>query len=170
MKTESMLVRALARLAVCDESDRDTYTKECRELLDKLEGNNGSSNHTPASKPKFESRYDLEIAITDVIRRIGIPAHIVGYKYVREAIAMVVENSDNINAMIKCLYPGVAEKFDTIPTRVERGIRHAIEVAWDRGDVDVLYEIFSNTVDPNKGKPTNSEFIATVAEYVSNNM
>ena len=107
---------------------------------------------------------DLEIIITDIIHQIGVPAHIKGYHYLREAIIMAVNDIDIMNSVTKCLYPSVAKKHGTTSSRVERAIRHAIEVAWDRGDVDVLNSYFGYTIHSGKGKPTNSEFIALIAD------
>ena len=106
----------------------------------------------------------LEVAVTNIIHEVGIPAHIKGYHYVREAIVMAVEDMESLNAITKILYPGIAKKFSTTPSRVERAIRHAIETAWSRGDVDVLNKIFGYTISNDKGKPTNSEFIAMIAD------
>lgn len=97
----------------------------------------------------------------------GVPAHIKGYQYLREAIILTINDMDIINAVTKVLYPEVAKKFGTTPSRVERAIRHAIEVAWDRGDIEVLQKFFGYTVSNIKGKPTNSEFIAMIADCLS---
>jgi two-component system response regulator (stage 0 sporulation protein A) len=120
---------------------------------------------------KARSRYqiplsanNLEAEITSTIHEIGVPAHIKGYQYLREAIMMTVKDMDVINAVTKVLYPSVAKKFNTTSSRVERAIRHAIEVAWDRGNVEVLQSVFGYTVSNVKGKPTNSEFIAMLAD------
>ncbi|MBQ6756729.1 MAG: sporulation initiation factor Spo0A C-terminal domain-containing protein [Oscillospiraceae bacterium] len=102
--------------------------------------------------------------VTEIIHEIGIPAHIKGYQYLRESIVLTVKDMRLINAVTKELYPEVARRFSTLPSRVERAIRHAIEVAWDRGDVDVLQRYFGYTVSGLKGKPTNSEFIAMIAD------
>jgi len=109
----------------------------------------------------------LEAAVTDIIHEIGVPAHIKGYQYLREAIILTVNDMDIINAVTKVLYPTVARKFATTPSRVERAIRHAIEVAWDRGDLETLQKFFGYTVSNIKGKPTNSEFIAMIADCLS---
>lgn len=106
----------------------------------------------------------LEAQVTRVIHEIGIPAHIKGYQYLRESIIMTSKDIEIINSITKLLYPEVAKKFGTTSSRVERAIRHAIEVAWDRGDIDVLNSIFGYTVHNNKGKPTNSEFIAMISD------
>ena len=106
----------------------------------------------------------VEALVTNVIHEIGVPAHIKGYQYLREAIIMVVNNIDIINQITKQLYPEIAEKYHTTPSRVERAIRHAIEVAWGRGEPAVVENIFGYTVSASKGKPTNSEFIAMIAD------
>lgn len=107
---------------------------------------------------------DLEIMVTDIIHQIGVPAHIKGYQYLRYAIVTAVVEPEIINAVTKQLYPRVAEKYLTTPSRVERAIRHAIEVAWDRGDIEILNSYFGYTIHHSKGKPTNSEFIAMIAD------
>ena len=109
----------------------------------------------------------LESVVTDVIHEIGVPAHIKGYQYLREAILLTIDDMDIINSVTKVLYPEVARKFNTTPSRVERAIRHAIEVAWDRGDIEPLQKFFGYTVSNIKGKPTNSEFIAMIADCLS---
>ena len=109
----------------------------------------------------------LERHVTAIIHDIGVPAHIKGYQYLREAIILVVNDMDTINAVTKVLYPTVAKKFGTTSSRVERAIRHAIEVAWDRGDLEVLQKYFGYTVSNAKGKPTNSEFIAMISDRIS---
>ena len=110
---------------------------------------------------------DLEATVTDIIHEIGVPAHIKGYQYLREAIILTIKDMDIINAVTKVLYPEVAKRFSTTPSRVERAIRHAIEVAWDRGDIEVLQKYFGYTVSNIKGKPTNSEFIAMIADSLT---
>ena len=107
---------------------------------------------------------DLELMITDIIHQIGVPAHIKGYNYLRDAIIYSVKNPDVINSVTKVLYPTVAKKHKTTSSRVERAIRHAIEVAWDRGNLDVLNSYFGYTVHTGRGKPTNSEFIAMISD------
>ena len=109
----------------------------------------------------------IEAMVTGIIHEIGVPAHIKGYQYLREAIIIAVADMDVINAITKVLYPQVAKTFQTTPSRVERAIRHAIEVAWDRGDLDTLQRFFGYTVSNTKGKPTNSEFIALIADKLS---
>lgn len=107
---------------------------------------------------------DLERQVTAIIHEVGVPAHIKGYQYLREAIIFTVNDMDAINAVTKVLYPAVARRFGTTASRVERAIRHAIEVAWDRGDLDTLQKYFGYTVSNSKGKPTNSEFIAMISD------
>jgi two-component system response regulator (stage 0 sporulation protein A) len=116
---------------------------------------------------KGQAQDDLEAMVTDVIHEIGVPAHIKGYQYLREAIILTINDMEMINADTKVLYPAVAKKFGTTTSRVERAIRHAIEVAWDRGDIEVLQKFFGYTVSNIKGKPTNSEFIAMIADNLT---
>ena len=114
-----------------------------------------------------EEEWDLERKITSIIHEIGVPAHIKGYQYLRVAIILAVYDMEVINAVTKVLYPEVAKRFGTTASRVERAIRHAIEVAWDRGDLEVLQWYFGYTVSNTKGKPTNSEFIAMIADRIA---
>lgn len=107
---------------------------------------------------------DMETQVTQIIHQIGVPAHIKGYQYLRTAIMLTIKDSDIINSVTKILYPSVAKKYSTTTSRVERAIRHAIEVAWDRGDVDTLNSYFGYTIQQGRGKPTNSEFIAMIAD------
>ncbi len=129
------------------------------ERLDEMRGDN--SRKGPDRRPDKTS---IETMVTSIIHEIGVPAHIKGYQYLREAIIIAVNDMDVINAITKVLYPQVAKAFQTTPSRVERAIRHAIEVAWDRGDLDTLQRFFGYTVSNTKGKPTNSEFIALIAD------
>ncbi len=107
---------------------------------------------------------DIETQVTQIIHQIGIPAHIKGYQYLRSAIIMTINDNEIINSVTKVLYPSVAKKYSTTTSRVERAIRHAIEVAWDRGDIDTLNHYFGYTIQNSRGKPTNSEFIAMIAD------
>ncbi len=132
-----------------------TVLERCRQLA------MGVSDSPDGLAPGEES---LELRVTSIIHEIGVPAHIKGYQYLREAIRLAVEDMEIINAVTKVLYPTVAKKFATTPSRVERAIRHAIEVAWDRGDLETLQKYFGYTVSNAKGKPTNSEFIAMIAD------
>ena len=109
---------------------------------------------------------NLESRVTNMLHEIGIPAHIKGYHYLRDAIIMAVNDMDVLNAITKILYPTVAKKYQTTSSRVERAIRHAIEVAWSRGKLDTLDQLFGYTVSTGKGKPTNSEFIALIADTI----
>lgn len=115
-------------------------------------------------KQSGSSQQDLEITVTDVIHQLGVPAHIKGYHYLRAAILASIDNPELLESITKMLYPTVAQKFNTTSSRVERAIRHAIEIAWDRGDLDILNAFFGYTVNTCKGKPTNSEFIALVTD------
>lgn len=110
--------------------------------------------------------HDLEGDVTNMIHEIGVPAHIKGYQYLREAIIMSIEDPTMISAITKILYPTIAKRFQTTPSRVERAIRHAIEVAWNRGRMETLDALFGYTIDTGKGKPTNSEFIALIADKI----
>ena len=131
-------------------------------LVERLEEiRSGDGQVLPAGRPGQPS---IESMVTNIIHEIGVPAHIKGYQYLREAIIIAVGDMDVINAITKVLYPQVAKTFGTTPSRVERAIRHAIEVAWDRGDLDTLQRFFGYTVSNTKGKPTNSEFIALIAD------
>jgi two-component system response regulator (stage 0 sporulation protein A) len=128
-------------------------------------------NRKNAVRPKngvhsqfLPDRNDLEAQVTGIIHKIGVPAHIKGYQYLRTAIIMTIEDAELINAVTKVLYPTVAKKYQTTSSRVERAIRHAIEVAWDRGDLDTLNAYFGYTIQNDRGKPTNSEFIAMIAD------
>jgi len=144
---------------------RYLMTKPCDvtavvERLEELRG--GDTQQRPDMRQGGQP--SIEALVTSIIHEIGVPAHIKGYQYLREAIIIAVEDMDVINAITKVLYPQVAKTFGTTPSRVERAIRHAIEVAWDRGDLDTLQRFFGYTVSNTKGKPTNSEFIALIAD------
>ena len=128
-----------------------------------------SNNQKRARKQQVhkESKVpDLETSITNIIHKIGVPAHIKGYMYLREAITVVYNDMDMLGSITKVLYPDIAKKFNTTASRVERAIRHAIEVAWSRGDIDSIASLFGYTVNISKAKPTNSEFIAIVADHL----
>ncbi|MFT3951639.1 MAG: sporulation transcription factor Spo0A [Oscillospiraceae bacterium] len=109
---------------------------------------------------------NLDVIVTDIIHQIGVPAHIKGYHYLREAIIQSVKDNEMLESVTKLLYPSVAKKFATTSSRVERAIRHAIEIAWDRGDIDTLNSFFGYTVNTGKGKPTNSEFVALITDKI----
>ena len=140
-------------------------TKPCRmdSLFERLRTLLETGAQDDGEENEAEGR-DLEREITAIIHEIGVPAHIKGYQYLREAIIYTVNDMDAINAVTKVLYPAVARKFGTTASRVERAIRHAIEVAWDRGDLETLQKYFGYTVSNAKGKPTNSEFIAMISD------
>lgn len=123
-----------------------------------------STMPSPAIHAQEEKSVDIEAQVTKIIHQIGVPAHIKGYQYLRTAILLTIKDSDIINSVTKVLYPSVAKKYSTTTSRVERAIRHAIEVAWDRGDVDTLNSYFGYTIQNSRGKPTNSEFIAMIAD------
>ena len=118
------------------------------------------------SEEEKQRTKSLQEEVTEIIHEVGVPAHIKGYQYLREAIIMSVEDMDMLNSITKILYPTIAKKFATTPSRVERAIRHAIEVAWSRGRMDTIDEMFGYTINCRKGKPTNSEFIALVTDRI----
>ena len=136
-------------------------TSLCEHLRRLLEGRGEQPRSTAAPENGVP---DIETQVTKIIHQIGVPAHIKGYQYLRTAILLTIQDSDIINSVTKVLYPSVAKKYQTTTSRVERAIRHAIEVAWDRGDVDTLNSYFGYTIQNNRGKPTNSEFIAMIAD------
>lgn len=171
LPVSTLILSGFARGCVADQvasKGGDYYMmKPCRissvvERIRLLATQHWSEEPAPALSPA--TRQNLEASVTTIIHEIGVPAHIKGYQYLREAIMMTVEDMDIINAVTKILYPEVAKKFGTTASRVERAIRHAIEVAWDRGDLDTLQKYFGFTVSNSKGKPTNSEFIAMIAD------
>lgn len=141
--------------------DLEILSKRIVEIMD-IETDVVSKAVMPVRSSKEDP--DIETLITKVIHDVGIPAHIKGYSYLRDAITLVMDDIEYLNSVTKLLYPKIAEKYDTTPSRVERAIRHAIEVAWSRGKVDVLNELFAYTIDEKRGKPTNSEFIALIAD------
>jgi len=124
---------------------------------------NTITSQRPAATQSIKAR-PLDMEVTNIIREIGIPAHIKGYQYLRDAIMMIINEIELLGAVTKVLYPMIAEKYSTTPSRVERAIRHAIEVAWSRGNMDMINRIFGYTVKLEKGKPTNSEFMAMIAD------
>ena len=135
----------------------------CQHIHSLVRGRNGKGE-IPEILPTEDKTPDIETQVTKIIHQIGVPAHIKGYQYLRTAILLTVRDSEMINSVTKILYPSVAKKYQTTTSRVERAIRHAIEVAWDRGDVDTLNAYFGYTIQNNRGKPTNSEFIAMIAD------
>ena len=138
--------------------DMGSLCEHLRRLLENRNNIQATPTAPTANTP------DIETQVTKIIHQIGVPAHIKGYQYLRTAILMTIQDSDIINSVTKVLYPSVAKKYQTTTSRVERAIRHAIEVAWDRGDVDTLNSYFGYTIQNNRGKPTNSEFIAMIAD------
>ncbi len=146
--------------------DMEIFSKRIRQLF--TSGQSTSEvRRTSLIMPEtisYSKANSLEAEITSIIHEIGVPAHIKGYLYLREAITMVVNDVELLSAVTKELYPSIAKRFNTTPSRVERAIRHAIEVAWSRGQVDTINRIFGYTIHNAKGKPTNSEFIAMVAD------
>ena len=127
---------------------------------------NGEESFEKIEKNTKETPHDLEKDVTDMIHEIGVPAHIKGYQYLREAIMMSVEDPSMLSSITKILYPTIAKNCDTTPSRVERAIRHAIEVAWSRGKMETLDALFGYTINTGKGKPTNSEFIALITDRI----
>jgi len=140
--------------------------KEFQIMITVPSGKTSSPEYVTAKKSEPETQKDLEQDVTDMIHEIGVPAHIKGYQYLREAIMMSVEDQSMISSITKILYPTIAKRFQTTPSRVERAIRHAIEVAWSRGRMETLDSLFGYTIDTGKGKPTNSEFIALIADKI----
>ena len=126
----------------------------------------GKKTDSRPESNSLENTHDLEKDVTDMIHEIGVPADIKGYQYLREAIMMSVEDIEMLNSITKILYPSIAKKYQTTPSRVERAIRHAIEVAWSRGKMETLDSLFGYTINLGKGKPTNSEFIALIADKI----
>ena len=157
--------------------DMDVFIKRIRDMFNSTESSEQSVNrlaqqNTMDSRetisqqvaPEKSEPQDLETEITNIIHEIGVPAHIKGYMYLREAITMVVNDMELLSAVTKELYPSIAKKYNTTASRVERAIRHAIEVAWGRGQVEAINKLFGYTINTEKGKPTNSEFIAIIAD------
>lgn len=145
--------------------DMDILVSRIRQLKDVNQSPIVKSEHTGERSSYFSpAPRNLEAEVTSIMHEIGVPAHIKGYQYLRDAIMMVVKDLEVINSITKQLYPTIAREYNTTPSRVERAIRHAIEVAWSRGQVDTIDSLFGYTVNLGKGKPTNSEFIAMVAD------
>ena len=140
--------------------------KEFQIVIKVPSGGNDYARQTILPEEKMKPVRDLEKDVTDMIHELGVPAHIKGYQYLREAIMMSVEDIEMLNSITKILYPTIAKRFQTTPSRVERAIRHAIEVAWSRGKMETLDALFGYTINTGKGKPTNSEFIALIADKI----
>ena len=141
------------------------YTKLAENILRLAKSGDCVNNISQFNLPaQFTTPVSTELKITEILHQIGVPAHIKGYHYLRNSILMSIEKPEIINAVTKQLYPSVAKQFETTSSRVERAIRHAIEVAWDRGDVEILNSYFGYTIHNGRGKPTNSEFIAMISD------
>jgi len=145
--------------------DNDMVLNRVRAIKNYMseENRKGGRNNLCNEKRTMEH---LENDVTDMIHEVGVPAHIKGYQYLRDAIMMVIEEPEMLNSITKILYPTIAKRNQTTPSRVERAIRHAIEVAWSRGNMEIINSLFSYTVSTGKGKPTNSEFIALIADKI----
>lgn len=139
--------------------------RKVRGVIDDVMKAKRNDNYQNMVEPENDSTV-LEAVITDIIHEIGVPAHIKGYQYLRSAILMAVQDMDILNSITKQLYPSIAEEYGTTSSRVERAIRHAIEVAWGRGSMDTINDLFGYTINAGKGKPTNSEFIALIADKI----
>lgn len=146
--------------------DMDALVSRIKQLKEQITNNpQNSENEIITNRRKSSSpQISLEARVTNILHEIGVPAHIRGYHYMREAIMMAVKDLDVLNYITKELYPTIAKKCNTTPSRVERAIRHAIEVAWSRGKIDAIDSLFGYTINNHKGKPTNSEFIALIAD------
>ena len=144
--------------------DMESLASRIRQLRNDSHTGTGKLNKPVKNMNPESAAYDLETKVTNILHEIGVPAHIRGYHYMREAIIMSVNDMDVLNYITKELYPSIAKKCGTTPSRVERAIRHAIEVAWNRGKIDAIDELFGYTINNHKGKPTNSEFIALIAD------
>lgn len=188
MSDERNVMKALVKLAICpgDRSkcaycavcSHSRYGDACANELRKEYGgifdDLGAflaeapvvSDHTSTQTVDGQPSCDLQQQVTDIIHDIGMPAHVKGYRYAREAIILAVCDANYVENITKWLYPAIAKQFDTTPSRVERAIRHAIEIAWDRSDFDVRQKYFGYTISSLKGKPTNSEFISMIADHI----
>ena len=166
-KVTARAIRLGAQYYVVKPFEMDVLAKRIRELV-KNQSNEVLSTGLKEVKNTYievdNSKLNLEAKVTNIIHDVGVPAHIKGYQYLRDGIMMAVNNVDIINQITKQLYPDLAKKYKTTPSRVERAIRHAIEVAWNRGQIESMENIFGYTVNSNRGKPTNSEFIAMIAD------
>ncbi len=144
--------------------NNETIVKRIRQLKGKMELIRRERKHNFIHEDYNYASRNLETEVTNIIHEIGVPAHIKGYQYLRDAIIMAINDMDILNSITKLLYPSIAKKYDTTSSRVERAIRHAIEVAWGRGKMDTIDKLFGYTINHGKGKPTNSEFIALIAD------
>ena len=151
--------------------DNDMVISRIKQVKQHTEVPKDTEKRKIGAYEKYEKKEEktvrnLEADVTDIIHEIGVPAHIKGYQYLREAIMMSVDDIEMLNSITKILYPTIAKRYQTTPSRVERAIRHAIEVAWSRGKMDTIDELFGYTINNGKGKPTNSEFIALIADKI----
>lgn len=147
--------------------DSNALVKKIRQIKNgKIAANRKDFITLEEKTEEKDGDYRLEIIVTNIIHEIGVPAHIKGYQYLRDSIIMSVNNMDILNSITKQLYPTIAKMHETTPSRVERAIRHAIEVAWNRGKMDTINELFGYGIQAGKGKPTNSEFIALIADKI----
>ena len=161
--SESMVARS-AEMGAFYFVPKPCDVRELARLIRESAGSRRGRTAAVISPSNLRQESRLEATVTEIIHEIGVPAHIKGYHYLREAIILSVKNSEIINSVTKLLYPTVAKSHSTTASRVERAIRHAIEVAWDRGDIDVLNSYFGYTIQNDRGKPTNSEFIAMISD------
>ena len=149
----------------CDTAELTAHLRQCAQT-----GNKPPAGYTGQSEPVRPGGdcmdHPLETVVTDVIHEIGVPAHIKGYRYLREGILFMIRDAGSVTGITKVLYPEIAKRFSTTSASVERAMRHAVEVAWDRGDEETRQKIFRSTVSGNRGKPTNGEFIAMIADYI----
>ena len=152
------LLKPVSCMDIIDKIIQFSYKNQSARIMNKFRTNDKICNIGPGSNSS------LELQVTEILHQIGVPAHIKGYHYLRTSILMSTEDPEIINSVTKQLYPSVAKKFNTTSSRVERAIRHAIEVAWDRGDMDILNSYFGYTIHTSRGKPTNSEFIAMISD------
>lgn len=161
---EQLIKRAYAlgvKQFIAKPFDMDVLISRIKQIMNPI---NALGDESSSSNNINRASVDLEARVTEVLHSLGVPAHIRGYHYMRDAIIMAINDADVLNYITKELYPSIAKKCNTTPSRVERAIRHAIEVAWNRGQVDVINSLFGYTVNNNKGKPTNSEFIALISD------
>lgn len=173
-KVTQKAMRLGAEYYIAKPFDMETLMLRIRQLTDLVPVPKVDINcsHTIDLDNRFQvpSSHQLEAEVTYILREIGVPANIRGYHYLRHAITMAVNNMDILNSITKELYPSIAKRFNTTSSRVERAIRHAIEVACNRGSIDTMHKLFSYTINNNKGKPTNSEFIALIADRLRLNL
>lgn len=158
--------RTLAQLGVAYFLIRPFDYKVLGSRINEIMGYDLLDDTSFSARPTQVTTPDLEVVVTEMIHQLGVPAHVKGYHYIRSAILHCIENNEMLECITKLLYPTVAEEYSTTPSRVERAIRHAIELAWDRGNIETLNSFFGYTVNTGKGKPTNSEFIALVTDKI----